>query len=159
MSIKMNRVLAAGAIATLSLISGISFAASATTNGSGSACLPDADDYSFFRNSTGFTNNAGATRDVHCPVLHNTTFEQLSDTDIFVDIPANSTVTCYLRAMTNTGSIIAEDSGSTTSDVVGADVDFDAVELGSGFGSYYSLRCSLPNSGRIISYRYIEADV
>jgi hypothetical protein len=151
----INRVAAVGVVATFALFSTTSFAL--TMSGAGTSCLPDDDNDTFYRDSGGgFRNSSGGNRDIHCPIFLDRTYDQLTDLDVYVDLPTGTSVTCYLRALTNTGSEIDSDTGTTSSDVVGADVDFDAITFGTAYGTFASLRCSLPDAADIVAYTWTQ---
>lgn len=146
----MKRVAKAGLAGalTLTLFATQALAINRTTTAAGSACLPDNETDDYFRNSTGFTLYSGS--DVHCPVFVDSTTTDITDADVYVALPAGTSVTCYLNAITNTGSLIESDVGTTT----GTNVDFATIS--SGANDTVSLRCNLPDGGRIISYSVNE---
>ena len=143
----------AGAL-TLTLLATQALAANRTTAGHGSACLPDNETDNIARNSTGFTLTSGG--DVHCPVFVDSATTTITDVDVYVDLPANSTATCTLKSITVTGSLIDSDEGETSLDTTGALIDFEAISAGAGIHDSVSLRCALPDGGRIISYTVNE---
>jgi hypothetical protein len=152
----MKRVIKAGLAGalTLTLLATQALAANRTTAGHGSACLPDNETDDIARESTGFTLASGS--DVHCPVFVDSATTTITDVDVYVDLPANSTATCTLKSITFTGSQIDSDTGQTDLDTVGADIDFVAISAGAGINDSVSLRCALPDGGRIISYTVNE---
>jgi len=152
----MNRSIKAGLAGalTLTLLATQALAANRTTTTAGAACAPDNETDDYFRESNGFTLNSGS--DVHCPVFLDSTTTSLVDTDVFVDLPVNTSATCFIIVRSSAGSIIASGSGSTTSDVAGADIDFDPIDAGTGTFDSVSLRCALPDGGRLISYAVNE---
>jgi hypothetical protein len=152
----MKRVIKAGLAGalTLTLLATQAFAANRTTTAAGAGCLPDTETDDYFRNSTGFTLNSGA--DVHCPVFLDSATTTIADTDVYVDLPVSTSVTCFLTVISNTGSVIDSDTGTTSVDTAGADVDFVSISAGTGVNDTVSLRCTLPDGGRIISYTVNE---
>jgi hypothetical protein len=152
----MKRVTKAGiaGAVTLVLFATQALAANRTTTTAGSACLPDNDTDDYSRNSTGFTLNSGA--DVHCPVFLDSATTDIVDADVYVDLPTGTTATCYLNVISNTGSLIDSDIGDTALDTVGADIDFLSISAGTAINDTVSLRCNLPDGGRIISYTVNE---
>ena len=79
------------------------------------------------------------------------TTTDLDDTVVLVDLSAG-TATCFLSVLTPTGSVIDSDTGSTSSTVAGANIDFAAVSVTPNSDSHAALRCVMPVNGRIISY-------
>jgi hypothetical protein len=152
----MKRVIKAGLAGalTLTLLATQALAANRTTTAAGSGCLPDNETDNITRNSTGFTLFSGS--DVHCPVYLDSVTTTITDTDVYVDLPVNTTATCFLTVISNTGSVIDSDTGSTSLDTVGADIDFVSVSAGTATNDTVSLRCNLPDNGRIISYTVNE---
>lgn len=152
----MKRVTKAGLAGalTLTLFATQALAANRTTTAAGSACLSDNETDDYARNSTGFTLNSGA--DVHCPVFLDSATTDIADTDVYVDLPTGTTATCYLNVISSTGSLIDSDVGTTSLDTVGADIDFVTVSAGAALNDTVSLRCALPDGGRIISYMVNE---
>ena len=149
----MKRVIKSGLAGalTLTLLATQALAANRTTAAHGTACLADNETDDFFRDSSaGFVLNSGS--DVHCPVFLDSATTDIIDTDVYVDLPTGTSATCTLKSVTFTGSLIDSAVGQTNLDTVGADIDFVGISAGVAFNDSVSLRCALPDGGRIISY-------
>jgi hypothetical protein len=128
-----------------------------TTSGNGSACLPDDQNDVYVRESTGYTFTSGSS--VHCPLVVSSTISEISDVDVFVDLPASTTATCTFVVRTFSGSLLNSDSGNTSSDTAGADIDLidtgaAAFPIAAASNNSASLRCTMPAGGRIITYSF-----
>lgn len=151
-----RRHISVTALALAAFIAPPAFAIVRTTQMNGAACLPDDHNQAYERNAGGYT--ALSSGQAHCPVFIDETTRDIEDAIVFVDLPPGTTATCVLSVVSRTGTVIDSDTETTSNDAPGTNMNFVRVGVGGNEDASVSLRCTLPENGRIIGYLIEEGN-